>query len=147
MWEGIGHTRGSPFDKENKLKFLTAEFCLLQTLEDLDAAIRAPHTPAGQTVVFRELPGLQEYFLPPTIPGMAKISLTMLVADQASLPVVVFSDVPVGPSVLGFLACGSSVGGVYFPLKGYRTSARLGYICTVAILNNCKSSLAEYAFV
>jgi hypothetical protein len=42
-----------------------------------------------------------------------------------SIPVLVSSAGLVWLSVLGFLAAGSSTGGEYFPLKGYRTSARL----------------------
>jgi hypothetical protein len=47
----------------NNLKLFTAEFCLFHALDDLEAAINAPHTPAGQTVAFKEQPGVQEYFL------------------------------------------------------------------------------------
>jgi hypothetical protein len=47
----------------NNLKLFTAEFCLFHALDDLEAAINAPHTPVGQTVDFKEQPGVQEYFL------------------------------------------------------------------------------------
>jgi hypothetical protein len=75
MLEGIGHTIVKPLVKENKLKFFTAEFCLLQALEDLEAAIRLSDTPGGQTEVFRELAGKPEYFLPPVKPGIVMYSL------------------------------------------------------------------------
>jgi hypothetical protein len=52
-----------PFNIVNNLKLFTAEFCLFHALDDLEAAIKAPHTPAGQTVDFKEQPGEPEYFL------------------------------------------------------------------------------------
>jgi hypothetical protein len=82
--EGIGHIIGKPLDKENKLKFFTAEFCLLQALEDLEAAIRVQDTPGGQTEVFRELPGIPEYFLPPVKPGIAMFSLIYVSGQQTA---------------------------------------------------------------
>jgi hypothetical protein len=84
MLEGIGHTIVKPLVKENKLKFFTAEFCLLQALEDLEAAIRLPDTPGGQTEVFRELAGKPEYFLPPVKPGIAMFSLIYVIGQQTA---------------------------------------------------------------
>jgi hypothetical protein len=46
----------------NNLKLFTAEFCLFHALDDLEAAIKAPHTPAGQ-LISRNSRGNQIIFL------------------------------------------------------------------------------------